>query len=57
MGPILLEAAKKAIQLRYSLMKHIYTQTILGSESGEAMWKPLFFLFPTDPKSYEDEIA
>lgn len=51
MGPIVQEAATKAIRLRYSLLKHFYTQFVVNAGEG-AFWKPLFFLFPNDPKVY-----
>lgn len=56
MGPVVLEASKKAINLRYSLLKHIYT-LFVGQKGLGAIWNPLFFVYPLDDNLYLDEIA
>lgn len=50
---------RNAIFTKYTLVRYYYTQllmTSLSSVSGyrKAMYKPLFFRFPEDPKAYDD---
>jgi alpha-glucosidase (family GH31 glycosyl hydrolase) len=55
MGEIVLKSATKAIKLRYSMLKYLYTYMMLSDYS--LVWTPLFFAFPDNDKLYTDEIA
>lgn len=56
MGEVVLEASRKAIRLRYSLLKHIYSLFVAQKGLG-AIWNPLLFLYPLDDNAYLDDIA
>ena len=56
LGPVVLEAATKAIKLRYSLLKHMYSIFVTKRGLG-TIWKPLFFAYPLDDNNYKDQIA
>ncbi|KAF9157282.1 hypothetical protein DFQ26_008903 [Actinomortierella ambigua] len=43
-----LPAARKAIQIRYSLMPYLYTLHTDAHQQGDPVWRPLFFEFPND---------
>jgi len=49
-GAIAEAAAKKAIRLRYDLMPYIYSNERIASETGIGLVRPLFWVFPEDPK-------
>jgi alpha-glucosidase (family GH31 glycosyl hydrolase) len=55
LGEIVLKTATKAIKLRYSLLKYLYTFILISDYSH--IWTPLFFMFPKDENTYADEIA
>lgn len=48
------ETARKALQLRYSLLKWYYAQFIEKNGTG-LVFKPLFFEFPEETTLYEDD--
>ncbi|KAL5118895.1 hypothetical protein ACEQ8H_003218 [Pleosporales sp. CAS-2024a] len=50
--PITIEASKKAISTRYKLLDYIYTALHKQVEDGTPMINPLFFLYPTDEKTF-----
>lgn len=57
-GPKTLQAAKKAIKLKYSLLRYYYTQMYFSSLNGGVFFQPLFFQFPQVPEfSSNDKIA
>jgi alpha-glucosidase (family GH31 glycosyl hydrolase) len=43
-------AATKALRLRYSLFPYIYSYERMATETGVGVVRPLFWLFPDDPK-------
>ncbi len=49
-GPVAELAATKAIRLRYSLLPYIYSCERIATETGIGVVRPLFWLFPDDPK-------
>ncbi len=55
LGPIVIEAAKKALETRYSLLPYLYTLFFRAHTYGDTVVRPLFFEFLTDPTSYEIE--
>lgn len=50
-GPVAEAAAKKAIDLRYSLLPYIYSYERLTCEGQVGLIRPLFWQFPNDPGS------
>jgi lysosomal alpha-glucosidase len=55
LGPIVIEAAKKALETRYSLLPYLYTLFFRAHIYGDTVARPLFFEFTNDPTSYEIE--
>lgn len=51
-----MEAAKKNLKLRYSLLKHYYS-IFIGRRGLGSIYNPLFFIYPLDNNNYVDEIA
>lgn len=52
LGENTFKAASSNLKLRYALLKYFYS--IFVSQKGYGtIWKPLFFLFPNDPYSYD----
>lgn len=43
-----------AIKIRYTLMRYYYSQLYVHSIEGGMFWKPMFFEFPDDSKTYND---
>lgn len=55
-GVTVTDIMKDAILTKYSLQRYYYTQLFLLSKDAETVgsfYKPLFFEYPNDPKSYE----
>jgi len=46
LGELTLNSAKKAITLKYSILRYLYTQHFLSSLNGGVVFQPLFFQFP-----------
>ncbi|CAG2113559.1 unnamed protein product, partial [Medioppia subpectinata] len=55
LGPTVTAAAKRALEMRYSLLPYFYTLFFKAHTTGDTVVRPLFFEFPTDPNSYEIE--
>ncbi|KAH8041504.1 hypothetical protein HPB51_016949 [Rhipicephalus microplus] len=53
MGPTVVEVAKHALQLRYTLLPYLYTLFHRSHVYGETVARPLFFEFPEDPNTYD----
>lgn len=53
-GPVAEAAAKGAIRLRYDLMPYIYSYERIATETGLGIVRPLFWVFPDDPKSADE---
>ena len=49
-GPIAEAAATHAIQLRYELLPYIYSYERTATDTGIGIVRPLFWMFPDDPK-------
>ena len=49
-GPVAEAAATKAIRLRYSLLPYIYSYERIAAETGVGLVRPLFWVYPDDPK-------
>ena len=45
---------RTSIQNRYTLLSYYYSQFWNINENGGSFFKPLFFEFPSDAKSYDD---
>jgi alpha-glucosidase (family GH31 glycosyl hydrolase) len=53
-GPLAEAAATNAIRLRYELMPYIYSYERIATETGVGVVRPLFWMFPDDPKLSND---
>jgi alpha-glucosidase (family GH31 glycosyl hydrolase) len=53
LGNYTLTSTKRALALRYSLIRYLYTQLFLVSLNGGTVFKPLFFEFPNDNNLFE----
>ncbi|ORX93495.1 hypothetical protein K493DRAFT_148432, partial [Basidiobolus meristosporus CBS 931.73] len=47
--PSVVDASRKALNIRYSLLPYFYTLFHFASAEGATVWRPLFFEFPDDP--------
>jgi len=52
LGPAVVEASKKALNIRYSLLPYLYTLFWQAASSGATVARPLFFEFPLDRQTY-----
>lgn len=50
-GPVAEAAARKALNLRYSLLPYIYSYERLTTEGAADLVRPLFWQFPSDPEA------
>lgn len=55
MGPVVKEAARKALLLRYTLLPYLYTLLHKANRYGLTVVRPLFFEFPNDKITYDIE--
>jgi alpha-glucosidase (family GH31 glycosyl hydrolase) len=46
---------RKAMRTKYHLSKYYQSELSFLHEEGGAFYKPLFFEFPNDPRSYNDQ--
>jgi alpha-glucosidase len=53
-GPIAEAAAKRAIRLRYDLLPYIYSNARSTTETGVGIARPLFWVFPDDPRAADE---
>jgi alpha-glucosidase len=56
-GPLAEAAAKRSIRLRYDLLPYIYSNQRICTETGIGVVRPLFWVFPDDPKLISDTRA
>ena len=56
LGDKVLKAAQNGLNLRYSLLKHYYSQIVARRGLG-FIFKPLFFDFPLDNNNYIDDVV
>jgi alpha-glucosidase len=49
-GPVAEAAAANAIRLRYELLPYIYSYERVAAETGVGIVRPLFWMFPEDPR-------
>ena len=54
--PTVTSAAQKAIGARYQLLDYLYTAMYHQSEAGTPTLNPLFFLYPTDANTLDNEL-
>jgi alpha-glucosidase len=47
------EISRKFIKFRYELLPYLYTLFHQASETGEPIWRPLFYEFQDDPTCYD----
>ncbi|GIY36118.1 hypothetical protein CDAR_487411, partial [Caerostris darwini] len=52
MGPTVIEATKKSLQMRYLLLPYLYTLFARSHAFGDTVARPLFFEFPKDKNTY-----
>merc|ERR1712137_408013 len=50
--PIVAEAAKKAMSIRYQLLDYMYTAVYRQNQTGLPTLNPLFFNYPEDSNTY-----
>ncbi|KAI1307605.1 Lysosomal alpha-glucosidase [Halotydeus destructor] len=55
MGGVVLQAAKYALGLRYSVIPYLYTLFWRATTDGQTVMRPLFFEFPADNETYPIE--
>ncbi|XP_064482529.1 lysosomal alpha-glucosidase-like [Ornithodoros turicata] len=55
MGPTVIQAARKNLLNRYSLLPYLYTLFYGSRAFGDTVARAMFFEFPHDPKTYEIE--
>lgn len=56
-GPVAEAAAVRAIRLRYQLLPYIYSYEHHATETGIGIVRPLFWVFPDDPKVVNDSAS
>ncbi|GFV13579.1 lysosomal alpha-glucosidase [Trichonephila clavipes] len=52
LGPVVVEAAQKALEIRYTLLPYLYTLFARSHVFGDTVIRPLFFEFPLDKNTY-----
>jgi len=52
MGPVVEEAARSALRIRYSLLPLLYTELFKSSQDGRPVARALNFVFPQDLRTY-----
>ena len=55
LGPSVVEAAKKALEIRYSLLPYLYYLFFDAHMHGRTVARPLFYEFPNDKKTHTME--
>jgi lysosomal alpha-glucosidase len=55
LGNLTMRAAKQSINLRYSILRYLYSQFYLSSINGGVVFQPLFFQFPNNTELINDE--
>ncbi|CAN8026571.1 unnamed protein product, partial [Ixodes persulcatus] len=53
MGPVVLDAARSTLMMRYTLLPYLYTLFYRSTVLGETVARPLFMEFPQDPSTYD----
>ncbi|XP_040076997.1 lysosomal alpha-glucosidase-like [Ixodes scapularis] len=53
MGPVVLDAARSTLMMRYTLLPYLYTLFYRSHVLGETVARPLFMEFPQDPSTYD----
>jgi len=52
-GPLTIEATRRTLNIRYSLIRYMYTEHFLSSKLGGVVFQPIFFQFPKEKEAID----